>query len=218
MKMCDSLDGIWNLDPKRARHPTLHVAPPESRQQSHGSAPKATTLPIDLKRPTRDPFPTMPSPALSKTSYLAGLQCTKLLWHLKNSPESFAPGDDEPDPLAEQGRQVGILARALYPGGTEIPWDSPVEERLRLTRQAIATRVPVSRALSGPRSRGVGGTGGGDRGGDLGGDAGGFGGQAGAAGGGLSAWSCRPGLSDRGTVDRICWMVRLPASPPSTGD
>ena len=39
---------------------------------------------------------------------------------------------------------------------------------------------------------------------------GGFDGQAGAAGR-LTAWSPRPGLFNRGTVDRICWMVRLPA-------
>ena len=64
-------------------------------------------------RPAREPEPATPPLALSKSEFLGGLQCTKLLRHLPNSPESFAPEDDEPGPPAEQGRQVGLFVRDL---------------------------------------------------------------------------------------------------------
>ena len=56
---------------------------------------------------------------LSKSRFLAGLQCHKRFW-FEDHPQSAAP--DPPDPLSvylqEQGRDVGRLARALLSPGS----------------------------------------------------------------------------------------------------
>ncbi|HJX53698.1 MAG TPA: hypothetical protein VJ801_13105 [Polyangia bacterium] len=53
----------------------------------------------------------MQSPAISKTRYLAGLQCPKLLWHHFNQPDAFPPIDAATQALFDQGRQVGTIAK-----------------------------------------------------------------------------------------------------------
>ena len=62
----------------------------------------------------------MPSPpTLSKSRFLAGLQCPKRLWF-----QVHEPGDHEAEGgvqfLLDQGAEIGRLARQLYPNGTEI--------------------------------------------------------------------------------------------------
>ena len=58
---------------------------------------------------------------ISKSRFLAGLQCHKRFW-FEAHPRAAAP--DPPDALSlyvqEQGRDVGRLARALFPEGLEI--------------------------------------------------------------------------------------------------
>jgi hypothetical protein len=83
---------------------------------------------------------------ISKSSYLAGLQCQKLLWHLRKAPKASRGHDEKPDPAIEQGRQVGLYAQKLFPGGVSIPWDIPFSERTILTRDAISRRVPIYEA------------------------------------------------------------------------
>jgi len=59
--------------------------------------------------------------SLSKSRFLAGLQCHKRYW-FESHPQAAAP--DAEDPLSayvrEQGREVGLLARGLFPQGVEI--------------------------------------------------------------------------------------------------
>lgn len=83
---------------------------------------------------------------ISKSSYLAGLQCQKLLWHLRKEPKAIAKDDGDSNPTIEQGRQVGLYAQELFPCGVSIPWDVPFSERIILTRDAISRRVPIYEA------------------------------------------------------------------------
>lgn len=53
---------------------------------------------------------------LSKSKFMAGVQCLKRLYFQFNPPEALLPQTDEPEQV-EQGRNVGELARTAFPGG-----------------------------------------------------------------------------------------------------
>ncbi|HLE64210.1 MAG TPA: DUF2779 domain-containing protein [Pyrinomonadaceae bacterium] len=76
---------------------------------------------------------------LSKSDYLAGLQCPKHLWLRVNEPEAAElEVDQNLEALFEQGRRVGELARTYVPGGTLI--DFPyyaVDDKLTATKRAL---------------------------------------------------------------------------------
>lgn len=61
---------------------------------------------------------------LTKSKYIAGLACTRMLWHLIHNPAPFsgiAPGSVE-----DIGTMVGVKAHCLFPGGVlvdEPAWD-----------------------------------------------------------------------------------------------
>jgi len=82
-------------------------------------------------------------PFLSKTRYMAGLQCSKKLWQTVYDPEPV----EEPLPgtVKGMGIEVGIKARLLWPGGVLI--DTPHDdyaEAIRRTNALIAdSTVPA---------------------------------------------------------------------------
>jgi len=81
---------------------------------------------------------------LSKSDYLAGIQCAKQLWLRFNEPNTIEleTGADQ-DALFEQGRRVGELARTYHLGGTII--DFPyyaVDERLSATTSGVTQKRP----------------------------------------------------------------------------
>jgi len=88
-----------------------------------------------------------PSPRLSKSRYVSGLQCPKRLWYEVNAREEIPPFDAAALERFEQGHEVGRLAHRLFPGGVEI---APEERRWAVTvpatRRAIAARIPVYEA------------------------------------------------------------------------
>jgi predicted RecB family nuclease len=74
---------------------------------------------------------------ISKSKYMAGVQCLKRLYLLVHSPE-LGQGKTAADfALMDQGRQVGKLARQLFPGGVEVRTGDP-EEAIRITQELIA--------------------------------------------------------------------------------
>ena len=82
------------------------------------------------------------SPNLSKSRFVAGSQCDKLLWlkvHEQEAPE-LAINPRLRD-LFTQGNEVGALARARFPGGVMVDHDDPM--KLERTRALIAARTPV---------------------------------------------------------------------------
>jgi hypothetical protein len=83
----------------------------------------------------------MNSSFLSKTNYLAGLRCARLLWHLYNAPAKIPPPDQHASALLEQGRRVGELAKRLFPGGIEVSGEAKnFAEVLERSRRAVAER------------------------------------------------------------------------------
>ena len=59
---------------------------------------------------------------LSKTSLLKGIQCPKALYLSKNPPAFEIPPDPDLEAKFQAGREVGVIARQLFPGGTEVPF------------------------------------------------------------------------------------------------
>lgn len=57
---------------------------------------------------------------ISKTKFMAGVQCLKRLYLLVHEPELEAQADGSSEAIIEQGREVGLLARRLFPGGVEV--------------------------------------------------------------------------------------------------
>ncbi len=84
------------------------------------------------------------SPNLSKSRFVAGWQCHKLLWlrvHEEDAPEL------KPDTVLQdrfdQGTEVGTLARGRFPGGVliDLPHDDP--DRVGATRRALESGAPA---------------------------------------------------------------------------
>jgi hypothetical protein len=75
---------------------------------------------------------------VSKSSYIAGLQCRKLLWWRVHDPVEIA--DDATEVLLERGRLVGEAARKFLPGGVLInPPQYSITERVAATQRSIAS-------------------------------------------------------------------------------
>jgi hypothetical protein len=85
------------------------------------------------------------APRLSKSRFIAGLQCHQLLWWRVHEPD--AP-ELEPDPgrraIFDQGNRVGERARATVPGGVliDVPHTEPFE-RVRRTAEAMRDGAPA---------------------------------------------------------------------------
>ena len=84
-------------------------------------------------------------PRISKSRFMAGLQCHKLLWwrvHEPDAPE-LVPGPGQ-QAVFDQGTRVGEVARTYVPGGTliDLPHDA-FERRLARTREVLAEGAPV---------------------------------------------------------------------------
>jgi predicted RecB family nuclease len=81
---------------------------------------------------------------LSKSKFVAGCQCLKRLYLQVHEPELAADPDAAAGAVIEQGREVGILARQLFPGGVEVCSDGRLDEAIRATRELTANReVPA---------------------------------------------------------------------------
>jgi predicted RecB family nuclease len=91
-------------------------------------------------------MPNAPAPRLSKSKFIAGLQCPKLLWWQVHEPD--AP-ELEPDPaqqfLFDRGHEVGRVAQTYVPGGVLI--DVPHRERERRLRETAAALGGGARVL-----------------------------------------------------------------------
>lgn len=86
------------------------------------------------------------SVSISKSKYVAGLQCPKLLWTHYNDPESIPDPDDAKKAIFKIGHEVGDLAKALYPDGKEVEWSRDLAQTVRDTEDLIKQRVPIFEA------------------------------------------------------------------------
>ncbi len=88
---------------------------------------------------------------LSKSKYLSGLQCPKLLWTYFNKPDLIPPPGPGQQHIFDTGHAIGDLAKELYPGGIEIPMNFAdpavtVSETLALLERQPADCVPIFEA------------------------------------------------------------------------
>jgi hypothetical protein len=93
---------------------------------------------------TATPTPRTAGPNLSKSRFVAGSQCDKLLWLRVHEPdaEELAISPKVQD-LFDQGNEVGALARAHFPDGVMVEGDHRDPVRIERTAALIAAGTPV---------------------------------------------------------------------------
>lgn len=75
---------------------------------------------------------------ISKSQFLKGLQCLKSLYLEKYHPELVPETDESQEALFQSGKEVGFVARGLFPGGFEISSeDIPIDEQIETTKAEI---------------------------------------------------------------------------------
>lgn len=72
------------------------------------------------------------STRISKSRFIAGVQCLKRLYWQVHAPELAAQPDAASEAIIEQGREVGMLARRLFPGGVEV-CERSLDQAIRTT-------------------------------------------------------------------------------------
>jgi len=82
---------------------------------------------------------------ISKSKFVAGMQCLKRLYWEVHEPELGAVPDPSALARLQQGHEVGRLARELFPGGVEIQSTREnLEDAIRATRELVVNReVPA---------------------------------------------------------------------------
>ena len=92
-------------------------------------------------------MPPTRQPGLSKSTFLMGRQCTKLLWFRCNAKDQIPAPDESQQAVFDQGHEVGDLAKQLFPGGIEIdtaPGD--FDGAIRRTTEALKQRRSIYEA------------------------------------------------------------------------
>ena len=87
------------------------------------------------------------SPSISKSRFLLGLQCPKLLWSAYNARDLFPKVDDATQSIFDQANAVGAFAKKMFPPGIEI--DTPPGDfagAISLTQAALPLRRPIFEA------------------------------------------------------------------------
>jgi Domain of unknown function(DUF2779) len=74
---------------------------------------------------------------ITKSKFVAGTQCLKRLYWIVHSPELAVQPDDSNQSIIEQGREVGLLARKMYPGGVTVE-SRDRDQAIRATRELLA--------------------------------------------------------------------------------
>lgn len=81
---------------------------------------------------------------LSKSRFVKGWQCEKLLWWTAHEPDAKELQPDKVlQDLFDQGRQVGELAREQFPGGVLVHQQAAPAERLAATQRALDAGAPA---------------------------------------------------------------------------
>ncbi|MGA2610709.1 MAG: DUF2779 domain-containing protein [Terriglobia bacterium] len=76
---------------------------------------------------------------LSKSRFMAGLQCLKRLYLQVHEPDLAGELDEASLAVIEQGQEVGLLAQKMFPGGVRIEaGHEELDKALELTAQVVA--------------------------------------------------------------------------------
>ena len=81
---------------------------------------------------------------ISKSKFVAGVQCLKRLYLQVHQPELATQPDAAAEAIIRQGQDVGMLARTLFPGGVEVDCSRGLADAIRTTRELVANpEVPA---------------------------------------------------------------------------
>ena len=87
------------------------------------------------------------SPYISKSKFLQGLQCPKLIWSAYNAKHLFPAVDDALQAVFDQGHDVGAFAKKMFPNDVEIGTDpTDFEGAIELTKKHLLSRRPIFEA------------------------------------------------------------------------
>jgi len=84
--------------------------------------------------------------SLSKTRYLEGLKCLKLLWYEYNRKEEIPEIDAATQAKFDQGNAVGELAHTLFPGGIALQRDYKPDKQAEKSLKVAKPRKPLFEA------------------------------------------------------------------------
>lgn len=84
----------------------------------------------------------MPYNLLSKSKYINGLQCPKLLWVQIKEPERIPETDPITQSIFDQGHLVGELAKKRFPSGIDLPTDDFMDN-IRQAKTLFEQRKPL---------------------------------------------------------------------------
>jgi len=84
-------------------------------------------------------------PLLSKSKYLYGIQCPRLLWMAINEPEKLPEVDEATQHRFDEGHLVGELAKKVFPDGIDIKTED-FNENLKKSKELLAKRKPLFEA------------------------------------------------------------------------
>jgi hypothetical protein len=84
---------------------------------------------------------------ISKSKYLSGLQCHKLLWHQYNAKDLIPEVDAATQAIFDQGHLVGEYAKKLFPDGVEVcKGIIDIDEVIQRSVPALILRKPLFEA------------------------------------------------------------------------
>lgn len=83
---------------------------------------------------------------LSKSKYLIGLQCPKLLWYNYNAKDKLPPIDAGTQAIFDQGHEVGRAAQTLFPGGIAVGEEADFKKVIDSTLSLLEKRKPLFEA------------------------------------------------------------------------
>jgi hypothetical protein len=86
-------------------------------------------------------------PYISKSKFLWGSQCRRLLWVVYNAKDWIPEPDAVTQAIFDQDHEVGSLAKALYPTGIEVSAGvTDFEQVIQKSLEATKARKPLFEA------------------------------------------------------------------------
>src|ERR1700686_2432574 len=82
---------------------------------------------------------------ISKSKFVAGVQCLKRLYFEVHQPELAAGSTEATEVFMEQGLKIGLVAQKAFPGGVLVAADHEhLDDAVRVTRELVGNKeVPA---------------------------------------------------------------------------
>ncbi len=83
---------------------------------------------------------------ISKSNYLNGLQCPKLLWYEYNRKQDVRRDNPMTQFVFSEGKKVGLLAQKLFPDGIKLERIPNARKHAEASTEALKLRKPLFEA------------------------------------------------------------------------